>query len=79
MRSSWDIVPWAELEFESIDPHLFHYQYDSSGDGDLSQFTASAFGDLDCDGHFSTFVFFGDIEGGEVQGSPGFYIEHELE
>ena len=55
------------------------YQYDSSGRGVGSRFTATAFGDLDCDGTYSTFCRFGVVEEDGVRGSAGIYIANELE
>ena len=83
----WESSPtWSALEFGVADPHYFVYQYDSSGRGNESdgrgnsaQFTASAFGDLDCDRIYSTFCRFGIVEEGEVRGSSGIYISNELE
>ncbi len=78
--SAWaDARGWQALSFAPEDPHYYAYQYDSSGQGNSAQFTASAFGDLDCDGEFSTFVRFGRVEYGEVVGSAGLHIQNELE
>ena len=73
------IRAWGELEFDIDEKHRFHYQFDSSGTGDDAQFTASAFGDIDCDGVYSTWVRFGKVSGGEASGSNGLYIARELE
>lgn len=70
---------WAGLSFAMSDSHRYSYQYDSSRTGDGATFTASAFGDLDCDGRFSTFVRFGAVVDGEVRPSNGFYIQNEWE
>lgn len=75
----WEHPTWQALNFEVDDSHYYVYQYDSSGVGENAQFTASAFGDLDCDGVFSTFVRFGEVQNGEVSGSAGLYIQNELE
>lgn len=70
---------WTGLNFAISDPHYYHYQYDSRGVGNTAEFTASAFGDLDGDCTFSTFVRFGRVENMEVVGSAGLYIMNELE
>lgn len=77
--SAWSEPGWQAMNFAVQDPHYYRYQYNSVGVGDLASFTASAFGDLDCDGVFSTFVRFGFVEQGEVVGSAGLYISNELE
>ncbi len=75
----WQHPTWQALSFEVNDPHYYVYQYDSQGVGEDASFTASAFGDLDCDGVYSTFVRFGEVLNGEVAGSAGLYIQSELE
>jgi len=76
----WAASPtWTALQFSITDPHRYSYQYDSIPSGPNAQFTISAFGDLDCDGQYSTFVRFGEVVDGEVHGSAGFYEANELE
>ena len=75
----WEQPTWEALNFRLSDPHYYSYQFDSSGVGGDSTFTASAFGDLDCDGSQSTFVRIGSISNGELQGGAGFYQMNELE
>jgi hypothetical protein len=70
---------WSELDFGLRDPHWYSYQFDSSGIAASAQFTASAFGDLDCDGVHSTFVRFGRIENAEVELSAGMYVSNGRE
>ena len=60
----WDHPTWKSLNFSTSDPQHYSYQYDSSGEGIGSTFTASAFGDLDCDGVISTFFRVGEVEEG---------------
>lgn len=58
----WDgNLSWSALKFSLTDPHYFQYQFDSSGVSLAAAFTASAFGDLDCDGLRSTFHMYGFI------------------
>ncbi len=57
--AAWDQPAWKDLRFERADRHYFQYAFDSSGEGNGATFTASAFGDLDCDGVFSTFQLTG--------------------
>lgn len=77
--SAWDEPTWEALGFEQSDPHRYHYQYNSVGVEGSASFTASALGDLDCDGVYSTFVRFGTVTDGLPQGSSGLYIANELE
>jgi hypothetical protein len=77
---TWTTPTWEALNFAVSDPHYFSYQYDSSGTGTGSSFTASAFGDLDCDGVLSTYVRVGRVgEGNEVRGGAGLLVENEGE
>jgi hypothetical protein len=78
--ADWDDPTWQALNFMVSDPHYFSYQYDSQGTGVGATFTASAFGDLDCDGVLSTFVRVGSVRAGnEVRGGAGLYQYNELE
>jgi hypothetical protein len=49
--------------------------------GTNATFTASAYGDLDCDGTLSTFQRFGSISStsGDVQASGAAYVDREIE
>lgn len=60
--------PWAELEFQIDDPHLFRYSYESDG----KTFTAKAVGDLDCDENEITY---GTVTGKLVDGTPSVTID----
>ena len=78
--TSWDGSPtWDALHFSMADPHYYAYQFDASGFDNDAQFTASAFGNLDGDDTFSTFVRFGSVHAMSVHGSQGVFMEHELE
>ncbi|MCB9506702.1 MAG: prepilin-type N-terminal cleavage/methylation domain-containing protein [Myxococcales bacterium] len=80
LTDDWlDVPTWAALHFNISDPHRYSYQYDSSGTANNSQFTASAFADLDFDGLASTFVRFGTVTTMDVRGSPGIMQIHPLE
>ncbi len=50
---------WSELEFSIDEPHLFQYSYESDG----KTVTATAIGDLDCDGTTITYKL-------EMNGTP---------
>lgn len=79
-EATWNSLGWSSLSFAVTDPHLYAYQYNGNCQlNNDAQFTASAFGDLDGDSVWSTFVRFGAVDNMEVVGSGGLYIANELE
>ncbi len=60
--ASWSTPAWRALDFELSEPHFFRYSYMPSADG--SSFTATAVGDLDCDGVAITYTLSGSVESG---------------
>ncbi|MFT5992344.1 MAG: prepilin-type N-terminal cleavage/methylation domain-containing protein [Flavobacteriales bacterium] len=84
--TQWDLNSigtdlWNAVHFQVSDPHYYAYQFNGTNNANvnLSQFTATAFGDLDGDGTLSTFVRFGSVVQLEVAGSGGVYIANEIE
>lgn len=75
----WDVNTWESLNFAMSDPFRYSYQYDSSGTGYDATFTASAFGNLDCDDVYSTFTRVGYVENGEIRGGGGILVDNPLE
>ena len=76
----WEHPTWEALNFSVRDRHRYSYQYDSEGTFIGATFTASAFGDLDCDGVYSTFVRTGIVEAGnEIRAGAGLYQHNETE
>lgn len=61
----WDDPSWVALDFAMTDPHYYSYQF-TVGPDDRS-YTALAYGDLDCDGTYSTYSVYGQVIDGEVQ------------
>jgi|GEM_PF-2144791 len=53
---------WDELSFEPTAPFYFSYSYEGAPDG--MSFTATAQGDLDCDGTYVTYKILGKVVGG---------------
>jgi hypothetical protein len=51
---------WAELGFSIDEPTSYRYKYEST---DGKGFTATATGDLDCDGKFAVWHLVGEVEG----------------
>jgi type IV pilus assembly protein PilA len=73
-------LTWQALNYGLDDPHYYWYTFTASGTGAASIFTASANGNLDCDGTFSTFEMIGSITAtNDVTGSGGMYKNLELE
>jgi hypothetical protein len=52
---TWSHPTWRALRFDPTDPVRYSYQFDSYGTHIGATFTISAFGDIDCDGTYSTF------------------------
>ena len=75
--SRWAHGVWTALQFSVDDPHYFQYRYSSTdiqgeevGDPNAN-FTAHAYGDLDCDNERSTFEMFGIVDKIYADGPAG--------
>ena len=55
----WNNPTWSALKFAITDQHSYVYSFESSGVLSAAQYTATAYGDLDCDGTWSTFQLVG--------------------
>jgi hypothetical protein len=76
----WTDPTWRALKFSMDHEHYYSYHFVSSGTGATAQFSVKAFGDLDCDGVYSTFEMVGAIQAdGSVTSATGVYREQELE
>ena len=77
----WKSDPvWVALKFALADPHSYIPGYAGSGVGTQSHFTASAYGNLDCDAVLSEFRRDGFITpAGDVAGQTMPFIINELE
>jgi type II secretory pathway pseudopilin PulG len=70
----WDAEPWKALRFSMDDPHRYSYEYrvepakPGAGGGSHS-FTVLAYGDLDCDGTYSTFSMRGLVDASDPYGA----------
>jgi hypothetical protein len=71
----WKTPTWNALNFSMSEPHYYRYSFESEGAGSNARFTATAQGDLDCDGIPSRFERAGSAQGG----SSGLYMENPLE
>jgi hypothetical protein len=79
----WTDEVWVALQFSVDDPHYYSYEYkvDNKAKGGPT-FTVSAYGDLDCDGVYSTFRMTGVVNSEYADGPAGtaaIYKEKELE
>jgi len=78
--AQWVNGSWTALNFAVDDPFYYSYQYDSAGVDTNSAFSASASGDLNCDGKvFSLFTRVGNIQNNNVTGGAALYTENEIE
>ena len=78
--ASWQSPTWQALNFSVDDPFYYSYQYDSAGADTTAIFTATASGDLTCDGaRFSLFQRIGYIQNNVVSGGAGLYMLNETE
>ena len=82
--AAWANPTWNALQFSVDSPHYYRYAYDSTGSGAPgpgSNFHAQAFGDLNCDGIYSTYELYGLWDGADhdVHGSAGFFMDKPLE
>ena len=77
----YDSPTFVALNFNIPDPHHFRPIYTSNGTGTNSQFTAQAFGDLDCDQTLSTFQRQGKVNAssGDVEAAGAAYVDKEIE
>ena len=66
--SAWKDPMWQALDFSIEEPHRFRYGYESDG----KTFTATAIGDLDCDGIEITYRLTGSFD---AQGNPSTQLE----
>ncbi len=76
----WQDPTWVALQFSVDDPHYYSYAYEVNGnaapgsqaptDGS-NNYTAYAYGDLDCDGNYSTFAMYGEINAEYSDGPAG--------
>lgn len=78
--AGWKVPTWTALNFSVDDPFYFWYKYDSAGTDSASNFSAWAFGNLDCDGNYSTFMRGGHIDANRnPTGGAGLYTKNEIE
>jgi type IV pilus assembly protein PilA len=73
-------LSWTALNFSVDDPFYYTYAYTSGGTESASQFRAGAYGDLDCNGSYSTFERSGSIDTqNNVTGGAGLFTVNDIE
>ena len=79
--AAWDNVTWTSLNFSLDDPHYYRYEFESVGTASDAEFTARAYGDLDCDNQLSTFERYGWVQlaGNDMSIQSGTYKENRFE
>jgi prepilin-type N-terminal cleavage/methylation domain-containing protein len=78
--AAWGSPTWTALNFAMSDPFLYSYQYDSSGVNGLAGFSAWAFGDLNCNGIYSTYMRGGHANAtNDVIGGAGLFSKYDIE
>jgi type IV pilus assembly protein PilA len=71
---------WAALNFSVDDPFYYSYQYTSTGTDTTANFQAWAFGDLDCDTIYATYMRGGSVmTDRSVSGGSGLYTKNDIE
>jgi hypothetical protein len=80
-QALWSKDSWVALQFSVDDPHYYSYEFQSQEKDGVKSFTVYAYGDLDCDGEYSTFSMYGEVKpGGEgPKGNPSLARVKELE
>ena len=78
--TTWQDPSWSALNFSVDDPFYFQYQYSSTGTDSGSKFEAYAYGDLDCDNVYSTYMRNGSImSDNSVTGGSGLFTKNDIE
>jgi len=73
----WSHPTWRTLDFETVGPSHYAYEYESAGTGLQARFSASAAGDPDGDGELFLAVRTGGVaQGNEIRGGAGLRQEH---
>tara|TARA_R110002096_G_scaffold350395_1_gene543426 strand:+ start:1948 stop:3369 length:1422 start_codon:yes stop_codon:yes gene_type:complete len=76
---TWEHPTWKALDFAMRDPHYYSYEFKTEVKDGVTSYTALAYGDLDCDGVYSTFSHYGVVVDGEVQAGADVIKQNALE
>jgi hypothetical protein len=77
--AAWNVSGWHELSFQLTDPHYYVWSWTSQGVNTAATFTASATGDLDCDGLLSNYSIVGRIDSDMAVQAIGPIIVNEID
>jgi type IV pilus assembly protein PilA len=78
--TNFDNDSWAALHFSVDDPFHYWYQYVSAGAAATATFQAYAYGNLDCDATYSTFMRSGSVQSdNSVTGGSGLFTNLDNE
>jgi hypothetical protein len=69
--TTWQPATWAALNFTVTGPHVYRYEFVSSGTGKAATFTARAVGDPDCDQRLDFVELTGTIKKNGKVSDPG--------
>jgi hypothetical protein len=81
-EGSWDHLTWRALDFRMEHEHAFAYRFESRFEplGGRARFWATAHGDLDGDGTWSTLQAQGErLTGQPARVLPGLFVAREVE
>ncbi len=77
---NFDNNTWSALNFSVDDPFYYWYQYFSAGAATAANFQAYAYGNLDCDTTYATFMRGGSVQAdGTVAGTGGIFSKNDNE
>lgn len=77
--SVWEHPSWQALGFSFDYPHAFSFAFESGEKDGMPTFRATAHGDLDGDGVYSTFEVVGVVDDKGPRILPGMYVDREVE
>lgn len=77
---TWQHPTWQALDFAMHGPHYYSYEFKSEiNEEGVASYTALAYGDLDCDGVYSTFSLYGEVVDGEPVSASDVIKQNALE
>lgn len=77
--AKWNTSGWRALQFQMTEDHYFVWQWAATGTAKSSVFTASAYGDLDCDSTLSTYQIIGSVDAEYGIRTKGPIVNNEIE
>ncbi len=77
--SLWQTPTWEALGFAMSGPHYYSYEVKTTIDEGVESIAAYAYGDLDCDGEYSTYFMYSGVVDGALLTTGDVGIEDALE